>query len=76
MRQQDNLHRRDQADRREVLAGIEAGIRIEVRVDRDRPGMAEKQRVPVGRTLDYGTRADQGRAARAIVDDDLLAERY
>ena len=75
VRQQDHRHRRDQPDRGEVLGGIEAGIGIEAWVDRHRSGMAEKQRVPVGMAPDERARPDQPRAAGAVVDHDLLAER-
>jgi hypothetical protein len=74
MRQQDHGHGRDQPDRREVLARIEAGIGVETRIDRDGSGMAEEQRVAVGRTLDEGAGADQAGAAGAVVDNDLLTE--
>ena len=59
----------------EVLARIEARVGVEARVDRDRAGVAEEQRVAVGRAADHRARADQARAADAIVDDHLMAER-
>jgi hypothetical protein len=74
MREQRHRHRGDQPDRREVLARIEAGIGVEARVDGNGSGVAEEQRVAVGRALDEGARADEAGAAGAVVDHDLLAE--
>src|SRR5262249_38244367 len=75
MREQRNGHRRDQPDRREVLARIEAGIGVEARIDGDRSSMAEEQRIAVGRALDEGASADEAGAAGAVVHHDLLPER-
>ena len=74
MRQQRDRHRGEQADRGEVLARIEAGIGVKARVDRDRAGVAEEQRVAVRRAADHRAGADEARAADAIVDDHLMAE--
>jgi hypothetical protein len=74
VRQEGDRHRGDQADRREVLARIEIGVGVQARIDRDRAGMGEHQRVAVGRGPDHRTRADQAGAAGAIVDDHLLAD--
>ena len=75
MREQRDRHRCDQPDRREILARVEAGIGIETGIDRQRAGMAEEQRMTVGRALDEGAGTDQAGAAGAIVDHDLLAKR-
>ena len=74
MRQQRDRHRGDQSDRREVLARIEAGVGVEGRVDRDRAGVAEEQRIAVRRAADERAGADDARAADAVVDDHLMAE--
>ena len=74
MRQQRDRHRGEQADRGEVLARIESGVGVKARVDRDRTGVAEEQRVAVRRAADQRARADEARAADAIVDDHLMAE--
>jgi hypothetical protein len=58
-----------------ILAGVEAGIGVQAGIDGDRSGVAEKQRVAVGRALDESACADQARAAGAIIHHHLLAQR-
>ena len=48
----------------------------EVRDDHERPGKTEQERVAVGCRGRDELGADQARGARAIVDDDLLAEHF
>lgn len=67
-------HRGDAADGREIPGGV-TGIGIEARIDRDRAGPAQKQRVSVGCGLGDGAGADIAATPAAIVDDHLLAER-
>ena len=74
--QQHNRHGADQADRREVLARVEPGVNVEARIDRDRSGVTEQQRVAVRRRLRDDARADGSAAAGPVVDHDLLAERF
>ena len=75
MGEQRHRHRGDQADRREILARVHAELGVEAGVDRERAGMAEQQRVAVGRGARDGARADGAAAAAAVVDDHLLVER-
>ena len=75
MRDQGDRHRGDQADRREILARVVAGIRVEARIDRDGAGVREHQRVAVGLGLGDRAGADRAAAAGAVLDDDLRLER-
>jgi hypothetical protein len=75
VRDQDHRHGGDQADGREILARVEAGIGEQRRIDRDRAGVGEHQRVAVGRGAGDRARAHEPAAAAAVVDHDLLAER-
>ena len=74
MGEQGHRHRRDEADRREILARIHAELGVEARVDRQRPGVAEQQRVAVRRGARDRARADGAPAAAAVVDGHGLAE--
>jgi hypothetical protein len=67
-------HRGDEADRREILGGI-SGIGIEARIDGDRAGAAQEQRVAVGCGFGDRARPDIAATAATIVDDHLLPER-
>ena len=64
----------DQADRLEILARVVADIAVERRIDRQRPGAAEHQRVAVRRGLGDRARRDRAARAAAVLDHDLLAE--
>ena len=75
MHQHDQRAGRDQADRREILARVVADIGIERRIDRERAGAAEHERVAVGRGLRDRARRDRAAGAAAVLDHDLLAER-
>ena len=74
MHEQHQRQLRDQSERREVLARIEAGVDVERRVDADAAGVAEHQRVAVGRRLDHRARADDAGAGAAVLDHHGLAE--
>ena len=75
MHQHDQGAGRDQADRGEILARIVTGVGVERRVDRERAGAAEDQRVAVRCTPRHGPRGDRAAGAAAVLDDDLLAQR-
>jgi len=62
-------------DRDEVLLGIERNALVEERRDAQRIDRQHAQRVAVGLRLRAGLRADERRAARAILDDHGLTER-
>ena len=70
MRDQRDRHRGDQPDRREILARIVARIGIEARIDRDRAGVAEQQRVAVGLGLGDRAGAEIAAGAGAVIDHD------
>ena len=74
MHEQHQRQLRDQAERREVLARIEAGIDVERRVDADAASVPEHQRVAVGRRLDHRARADDAGAGAAVLNHHGLAE--
>ncbi len=57
-----------------VLARVVADIAVERRVDGERAGAAEAQRVAVRRGLRDLPRRDRAAGAAAVLDDDLLAE--
>ena len=57
------------------LRGSIAGMGVEARIDRDRAGVAEQQRVAVGRGLGDRAGADGAAGAGPVVDDELLAAR-
>ncbi len=71
----DQLAGADQPDRREILARVVADVAVERRIDRERAGAAEHQRVAVGRGLRHRARGDRAAGAGAVLDDDVLAER-
>ena len=73
--QHDQRARGDQSDRCEVLARVVADIRVERRIDRERAGAAEAERVAVGRALRDLARRDRAAGAALVLDHDLLAER-
>ena len=64
----------DQADRREALARVVAGILVERRTDRQRAGIAEQDRVAIGLALGDRLGADRTASARTVVDHDALAQ--
>ena len=74
MREQGHRHRRDQTDRREILARVDVELGVEARIDREGAGVAEQQRVAVWRGARGGAGADGSPAAAAIVDHHGLAE--
>ena len=65
----------DQADRREILARVVADIGVERRIDRERAGAAEAERVAVGRGFRDLARRDRAARPALVLDHDLLAER-
>ena len=65
----------NQADRREVLARIVAGVRIKRRVDGERASAAEPKGVAVGRSLGDLTGADRTAGTTAVFNHQRLAER-
>ena len=73
MHQHDIAARRDQADRREILARVVADVGIERRVDRKR-ARRDQKRVAVGRGLGDLARRDGAAGAAAVLDHDGLAE--
>ncbi len=75
MRDQRDRQVGDHADRFEILFRIEAGLRIERRIDRDRAGVPEQQRVAVRRRGLDRAGAERAAGAAAIVDHELLLER-
>ena len=76
MHQQQRRRRADQPDRREVLAHVVADVGEHVRAGRQRRGVAEQQRVAVGRALGDGAGGDRAAAAAgAVLHHHLLAER-
>jgi hypothetical protein len=74
VRDQDHRHGGDQADGREILARVEAGIGEQRRIDGDRTGMREHQRIAVRCGAGDRARAHESAAAAAIVDHHLFAE--
>ena len=62
-------------DRLEIALEVEAELRVERRIDRER-GRHDQQRVAVRRRLGDGVGADHRARARAVLDDDRLAERF
>ena len=73
MHQHDIAARRDQSDRREILARVVADVGIERRIDRQR-ARGDQQRVAVGRGLGDLARRDGAAGAAAVLDHDGLAE--
>ncbi len=73
--QHDQRAGADQADGREILARVVADIRIERRIDAERPGTADHQRVAVRRAPGDLAGRDRAAGAGAVLDHDLLAER-
>ncbi len=74
MHEQDKRQLGNQPERGEIRARIEAGVEVERRIDADAAGVAEHQRVAVGRRLDHRTRADDAGTGAAVFDHDGLAE--
>jgi len=72
---QRHRHRGDQAGGREVLARIVAGVNVKAGIDRNGAGMAEQQRVAVGRGMDDRAAADGAAGAGLVVHDHLLMKR-
>jgi hypothetical protein len=66
MREQRDRHRGDPPDRRKILARVHAELRVDARIDRDRAGMAEQQRVAVGFGVRDEASADGTAGAAAI----------
>ena len=75
MRDQGNRHRGDEPDRRKVLARVVAGIGVEARIDRNRAGVAEQQRVAVGLGLGDRAGAKIAAGAGAVVHHDGVLKR-
>ena len=73
MHQHDIAARRDQADRREILARVVADVGIERRIDRER-ARRDQKRVAVGLGLRHLARRDGAAGAAAVLDHDGLAE--
>jgi hypothetical protein len=74
MGKQRDRHGSHKTDRREVLARVNAKLRVEAGVDRQRPGMAEQQGVAVRRSARDGACANRSAAAAAVVDGHRLTE--
>ena len=68
--------RRDQCDRRKILHRVVRQLAHQVWIDREIARLSDHQRVAVGRRFRRGVGAEHARRARAIVDHDLLAERF
>ena len=75
MGEQGDRHRRDEADRRKILARVHAELGVKAWVDRQRPGVAEQQRVAVGCGACHRAGADCAAATAAVIDGHGLAER-
>jgi hypothetical protein len=75
MRHQHAQERADRADRREILARVVAGVRIERGVDGKRARVGEQDRVAVGGALGDRAGRDRAAGAAAILDHHLLPER-
>jgi hypothetical protein len=73
--QHDQRARGDQPDRREIPSRVVADILIERRIDRERAGAAETERIAVGRGFRDLARRDRAAGAALVLDHDLLAER-
>jgi hypothetical protein len=71
----DERARRDEADRRKILARVVADIGIEGRIDGERSGATEAERIAVGRRARHLPGRDRAAGAAAVLDHDLLAER-
>jgi hypothetical protein len=65
----------DQADRREILARIVAGVFIERRADAQRAGVTQHDGVAIGRALRHRLGADGAAGPGPVVDDDLFTQR-
>ncbi len=74
MGKQRHRHGGDQPDGREVFARIVAGMHVKAGIDRDGAGMAEQQRIAVGRGMGDKAGAECAAGAAAVVDDYLLFE--
>ena len=74
MGEQGDRHRRDEADRRKILARVHVEPGVEAGVDRKRAGVAQQQRVAVGCGARHRAGADRAAAAAAVVDRHGLAE--
>ena len=74
MGDQRHRHRGDQPDGREVLARIVAGVNVKAGIDRHGAGVAEQQRIAVGRGTGDQPCAEGAAGARLVVDDHLLLE--
>ena len=62
-------------DRLEVLQRVVSDRAEEMRIDRERPGIAHQQRVAIGRRLGHEGRADTAAGAGLVLDDEGLPER-
>ena len=72
MHDEDERHLGRSRDRGEIAQGIVTGVGIEVRVDRQRALMAERDRVTVGCCFRAKRCTDVALRAAAVIDDDLL----
>jgi len=77
MHEQQGGRRCDQAERREILARVVAGIAEQAWPGRQRGRIAQQNRIAVGRDAmrDLACRDGAAAAGGAVLDDDLLAER-
>src|SRR5262245_1122259 len=76
MHHEDLLERGDETDRSKILARVVARVvAIEARRDAEHAGMADHERMAVGRGLRDGACAKRSGCAAAVVDHELLAER-
>ena len=74
-RHDDDGEDADHRDRLEILLGVIAEVLIERGVGGDRAGAGPHQGIAVGRGLGCLQRADIAAGARAVVDDEGLAQR-
>ena len=65
---------RGHGDRREILQRIVGKILVDGRIDRDRPGLTEQQRVAVGVGFVHQLGADDRAGAAAVLDHDGLSD--
>src|SRR5689334_2447319 len=66
----------DQSDRREILAWVIADIWVKCRVDGERAGTTEPERISVGCGLGDSAGADRAAGAAAVLDDERVAESF
>ncbi len=63
-------------DRREIPDGIVMQVLVDGRIDGDRAGLAEQERVAVGFRLRHHLGAEDRACAAAVLDHDRLADRF